>query len=82
MGSATGGSPIRELVDGTWPGSPAGRAQRGVFAILGVTVIANFFLFAYFPIVPVVADRLGATAFLVGLLTAATGLGMMTGSLI
>jgi predicted MFS family arabinose efflux permease len=73
-----GGSPVRELVDGV----RALRAQRGVFAILGVTVIANFFLFAYFPIVPVVADRLGATPFFVGLLTAATGLGMMTGSLI
>ncbi len=47
-----------------------------------MTVIANFFLFAYFPIVPVVAEDLGASPFLVGLLTAGTGLGMMTGSLL
>ncbi len=58
------------------------RRERSVFAILGVTVIANFFLFAYFPIVPVVADQLGATPLLVGLLTAGTGIGMMTGSLV
>jgi len=71
-------SPIRDLLDGIG----VLRAQRTVFAILGVTVIANFFLFAYFPIVPVVAEELGASPFLVGLLTAGTGLGMMTGSLL
>ncbi len=73
-----GRPPRRELLDGI----AELRAQRGVFAILGVTVIANFFLFAYFPIVPVVADRLGASPFLVGLLTAGTGIGMMAGSLV
>ena len=71
-------SPARDLIDGV----RELRAQQGVFAILGVTVIANFFLFAYFPIVPVVAERLGATPFLVGLLSAGTGMGMMTGSLL
>lgn len=71
-------SPVRDLLAGIGQL----RAERSVFAILGVTVIANFFLFAYFPIVPVVAEGLGASAFLVGLLTAGTGLGMMTGSLI
>lgn len=75
VGSA---SPVRDLVDGI----RALRAQRGVFAILGVTVIANFFLFAYFPIVPVVAERVGAGPFLVGLLSAGTGIGMMTGSIL
>jgi predicted MFS family arabinose efflux permease len=71
-------SPVRDLTDGI----RALRAQRGVLSILGVTVIANFFLFAYFPIVPVVAARLGATPFLVGLLSAATGIGMMSGSIV
>lgn len=71
-------SPLRDLIDGV----RALRAQRGVFSILGVTVIANFFLFAYFPIIPVVAERLDATPFLVGLLSAGTGIGMMIGSLI
>lgn len=56
------------------------RNQRGLLGLLGITVIANFFLFAYFPIVPVVADRLGAGPSLVGLLTAGTGIGMMVGS--
>ena len=58
------------------------RANRGVVAILGVTAIANLFLFAYFPIVPVVAKRLDVSAFRVGLLLAGTGLGMLGGSLI
>ncbi len=71
-------SPVRDLIDGF----RELRAQRGVMGILGVTAIANFFLFAYFPIIPVVAERLDVTPFLVGLLSAGTGIGMMTGSLI
>lgn len=58
------------------------RRSPGVVSILGVTVIANFFLFSYFPIIPVVAERLDASAVLVGLLAGGTGIGMMTGSLI
>ena len=58
------------------------RSNRGVVGILGVTAIANLFLFAYFPIVPVVAKRLDASAFRVGLLLAGTGVGMLAGSLI
>ncbi len=77
-GETAAAGPIRDLLGGIG----VLRAQRTVFAILGVTVIANFFLFAYFPIVPVVAEELGASPFLVGLLTAGTGLGMMTGSLL
>ncbi|MEM9562694.1 MAG: MFS transporter [Actinomycetota bacterium] len=68
--------------DGLLDGIRQLRRQQSVFAILGVTVIANFFLFAYFPIVPVVADELGATPLLVGLLSAGTGIGMMSGSLV
>jgi predicted MFS family arabinose efflux permease len=56
------------------------RNQPGLLGLLGITVIANFFLFAYFPIVPVVADRLGAGPSLVGLLSAGTGIGMMVAS--
>ena len=50
-------------------------------SILGVTVITNLLFFAYFPIVQVIADDLGAGPFLTGLLAAATGFGMITGSL-
>ena len=56
--------------------------HRGLISILGVTVIANFFLFAYFPIIPVIADGLDASPFQVGLLAGGTGIGMMTGSLV
>jgi len=58
------------------------RQTPRVVSILGVTVIANFFLFSYFPIIPVVAEALDASALLVGLLAAGTGIGMMTGSMI
>jgi MFS family permease len=77
-GSSNSASPIRDLVDGV----RQLRSSRGVMSILGVTAIANFFLFAYFPIVPVVAEKLDASAFQTGLLLAGTGVGMMTGSLI
>lgn len=70
--------PVQDLVEGI----RALRTNRGVMSILGVTAVANFFLFAYFPIVPVVAENLGARPFQVGLLTAGTGIGMMTGSLL
>ena len=49
-------------------------------SILGVTALTNFFHFAYFPLVPVIADRVGASAFTTGLLASATGLGMGIGS--
>lgn len=56
-----------------------GRAPT-LLSILGVTAITNFFHFAYFPIVPLVAERVGATAFFAGFLAAATGFGMAVGS--
>lgn len=51
-----------------------------LLSILGVTAITNFFHFAYFPIVPLVAERVGASAFFAGFLAAATGFGMAVGS--
>ncbi|MEZ5408194.1 MAG: MFS transporter [Acidimicrobiales bacterium] len=56
-----------------------GRAPT-LLSILGVTAITNFFHFAYFPIVPLVAERVGASAFFAGFLAAATGFGMAVGS--
>ena len=76
--AASSATPLRDLLDGL----RQLRSNRGVVSILGVTAIANFFLFAYFPIVPVVAERLGARPIEVGLLAAGTGMGMMTASVI
>ena len=56
-------------------------SNLGLVSILGVTVVVDFFHFAYFPIVQVIADRVDATPFLRGLLAAATGLGMIGSSL-
>ena len=50
-------------------------------SILGVTVFVDFFHFSFFPIVPVIAERLEASPFRTGLLSAASGVGMMAGSL-
>ena len=58
------------------------RRNKAVLSILGITVIANFFMFSFFPIIPALADELGATPFFVGLLASGTGIGMMTGSLL
>lgn len=46
------------------------------------TVLMNFFYYAFVPLVPVFAERLGVGPLLTGLLAAAIGAGTMTGSLI
>jgi MFS family permease len=51
-------------------------------SVLGVTALVNFFHFAYFPIVPVIAQRVGASPFATGLMAAATGAGMAVGAMI
>ena len=51
-------------------------------SVLGVTALTNFFHFAYFPMVPVIADRLNASPAATGALAAATGLGMAVGATI
>lgn len=58
------------------------RANATLRSLLGVTVIMNFFLFAFMPLVPVFAERLEVGALLAGLLAAGNGLGTMTGSLL
>lgn len=58
------------------------KRNTSLLSILGMTVIANFFLFTYFPIIPARGEDLDAGPFLVGLLAAGTGIGMMTGSLL
>lgn len=69
--------PKQDLLDGL----AMARRNQGLLSILGMTVLANFFLFSYFPIIPARADDLDAGPFLVGLLAAGTGFGMMTASL-
>ncbi len=51
-------------------------------SVLGVTALTNFFHFAYFPMVPVIAEQLDASPAATGALAAATGMGMAVGSLI
>jgi predicted MFS family arabinose efflux permease len=58
------------------------RTNRGLRSILGITVLANFFFFAYFPAVQRIGDRLDASPTQIGLLASMTGFGMMTGSLL
>ena len=47
---------------------------------LVITVVMNFFYFAFIPLIPVFAERLGVGAFLTGVLGAASGLGTVTGA--
>lgn len=58
------------------------RTNNGLRSILGVTFLANFFLFSYFPAVQRIGDRIGATPTQIGLIAAMTGFGMMAGSFI
>ena len=58
------------------------RSNRGLLSILGVTVMANFFMFAYFPAVQRIGTRLDASPSQIGLIASMTGFGMITGSLV
>ena len=71
-------SPRRDFVEGLG----LLRTNAVVVSILGITVLFNFFYFSHFPMVQVVADRVGATPALTGLLASASGFGMITGSLL
>lgn len=58
------------------------RRHPRVLATLVITVVFNLFGFAFIGLVPVVGDRvLGLSAFLIGVLMAAEGLGSLIGSL-
>ena len=71
-------SPLAELRDGL----RLARTNRGLLSILGVTVMANFFMFAYFPAVQLIGDQVNATASQIGIIGSMTGFGMITGSLV
>ncbi len=58
------------------------RTNRSLLSILGVTVMANFFMFAYFPAVQLIGDQVNATASQIGIIGSMTGFGMITGSLV
>lgn len=58
------------------------RTNRSLLSILGVTVMANFFMFAYFPAVQLIGDQIDATASQIGIIGSMTGFGMITGSLV
>ena len=58
------------------------RTNRSLLSILGVTVMANFFMFAYFPAVQLIGDQVDATASQIGIIGSMTGFGMITGSLV
>lgn len=74
------------------PGSTAGEDLRAAFGLLRTnvvlrqflvtTVLMNFFYYAFTPLIPVFAERLGVGAFYTGLLAAAIGLGTMAGALV
>lgn len=57
------------------------RGHRALISILGVTILMNLCYFSFLPLVPVVAEDLGAGAGLAGLLGSGMGMGMMVGSL-
>ncbi len=71
-------SPLTELRDGL----RLARTNRSLLSILGVTVMANFFMFAYFPAVQLIGDQVNATASQIGIIGSMTGFGMITGSLV
>ena len=58
------------------------RARRVIVGVLAVTAVANFWGFAYITMVPVIGERvLGLSAFPIGVLLTAQGLGALLGAL-
>ena len=53
------------------------RGNQTISAILGVTVLMNFFYFSHMPLVPVFAKQLHVNAFGAGVLASAAGLGSL-----
>jgi MFS family permease len=57
------------------------RRSPSMASMLGVTVVFNLFYFAFIPLVPVMAERFGASALLTGVLGAAVGAGQLLSGL-
>ena len=58
------------------------KSNRGLRSIIGVTVLTNFFFFAYFPAVQRIGADLNASPTEIGLIASMSGFGMMVGSAI
>ncbi|MGE3620533.1 MAG: MFS transporter [Acidimicrobiia bacterium] len=63
------------------PSPPPAALPPLLVSVLGVTIILNLFFAPFTPLVPVMADRLGASAFLTGVLAASGGVGQFCGGL-
>jgi MFS family permease len=76
------GKPGRDFLAAIREGIAYARASRPLLATLVVTVIVNFFGFAYVSLAPVIGERvLGLSAAANGLLLSAEGLGALFGAL-
>jgi predicted MFS family arabinose efflux permease len=56
------------------------RRSPSVRSLLAITVLVNVFYFSFIPLVPAMAQRLGANALLTGVLASAAGFGQLAGS--
>ncbi len=71
-------SPLAELREAVG----LAKSNRGLRSIIGVTVLTNFFFFAYFPAVQRIGADLNASPTEIGLIASMSGFGMMVGSAI
>jgi MFS family permease len=58
------------------------RHSSALRSLLAVTVVVNIFYFSFIPLVPVMAERLGANAVFTGVLASAAGLGQLGAGLL
>ncbi len=77
-----GAGPPSSVLSELRAGLRLARTSRGLLSILGVTVMANFFMFAYFPAVQLIGKEVDATPSQIGLIGSMTGFGMITSSFI
>ncbi|MFQ3314657.1 MAG: putative MFS family arabinose efflux permease [Candidatus Poriferisodalaceae bacterium] len=71
-------SPLAELREAV----ELAKNNRGLRSIIGVTVLTNFFFFAYFPAVQRIGADINASPTQIGLIASMSGFGMMVGSVI
>ncbi|MGH6896765.1 MAG: MFS transporter [Geminicoccaceae bacterium] len=79
-GSGTPGASLLTMLGEGWRFA---RAQRLIVGALAVTVIVNFWGFAYITMVPVIGERaLGLSPVLIGVMMSTEGLGALIGALL
>ncbi|MEM9628453.1 MAG: MFS transporter [Pseudomonadota bacterium] len=80
---AQGASRSSSLIDTLIEGWRTVRSSRIILASLAITMVVNFWGFAYITLIPVIGeDQLGLSAMMIGMMASTEGLGALIGALL